>query len=98
MTKRNALVREYKMTGDCDAWGSAMNAWFAVAHELYARHANIPAHWEFKPGCTTTAENARDDGNYWFEVFQDYGTDDLIRFGNILERYARLIRRAGKDY
>lgn len=95
---RNALVREYRMMGDCDAWGSAMNAWFAVAHELYARRADIPLHWEFKPGCTTTPENARDDDNYWFEAFVGVSDADLVRFGNILERYSRMLKRAGEDY
>lgn len=96
--RKSGLIAEYRNMGDCDAWGSSMQAWFAVAHELFARGADIPSHWEFKPGICLTPETAREDDNYWFEVFGEYSDEDLVTFGNILERYARLLKHLEQNY
>ena len=96
MVNLNELKSEYKLQADSgDKWGSGMSAYFSVAAELWWRGDDIPRHWQYSPGC---ASDPREPEDYLYSVFNECSSDDLERFGNILERYTRNLDRIGESY
>lgn len=90
------LMQEFRLMGDFgDAWGTTMGAWFDVAAELYNRGADIPAEWRYRPGACSGAQEVSD---YWAEIFKAYSDAELLKFGRILNRYAGVLKTAGRDY
>ena len=89
------LISEYRVAVcSGDDWGDCMGALFDIAAELYLRcQWNVPQHWEYKP-----SPNLRREENYFAGVCRDTPTKELIRVGNILFRYLRLLKHFGKDY
>lgn len=83
---------EFKLSSDWkhDPWGECLNHWFDVAEVLYTRGVTIPQHWEYHPGAGEDIVNN--------EQYLTMNDDELIAWGNVLERYTRLLRAAGKDY
>lgn len=77
-----------------DPWGSTMGWRFDIAAELYLRGAEVPEGWEYRPSPGMTE---RED-TYEAEIAAQCDTESLVRFGNVLQRYDRLLRRAGMDY
>ena len=90
------LVAELR-SGDLhyDPWGTAMGAFFAVAAELQWRGTDIPAKWQYTPGCA--ADQREPDGD-WFALLEAADEEVLLSFGEMLHRYTDLLRRDGKDY
>lgn len=90
------LSNIYKETHDTyDPWGAAIVAFFGVAAELCHRGESTPAHWQYSPGM---GDDPREPEDYLFEDFEQADTEDLIQFGNVLERYTRNLDRTGKSY
>lgn len=102
MTGYQVLMGEFR-TGDFyDAWGTTMGFFFATADVLYHETAEeIPSRWQFRhgQGCQGV-----DNDSYPDAMILDYlnagdiEADDLIRFGNVLDRYAGILDAAGKSY
>lgn len=90
------IRNEIDLSGpDPDRWGEAMGAFFDIADVLEHEGAEIPHSWGWHHGplCTGT------------EAYERFGfaanhapLAAFVRAGNILERYTRLLRRAGLDY
>ena len=88
------LGDEFKMAEDWrgDPWGCATIVLFEVAAELWVRD-ECPPQWGY-----SLASDPRDIESYWFDVLDEAQTDDLIHFGNVLERYRAKLKLQGKDY
>lgn len=89
------LIKELKVDLHSDEWGHAMSAWFDVAAEAFHRCLDIPSHWEYRP---SPCNDPRDLDSWFARVAVDASDDELIKFGNLMERYTRILQRAGKDY
>jgi hypothetical protein len=89
------MMQEFRLGDFGDAWGTTMGAWFSVACELYNRGANVPDAWKFRPAATSGPQEVDE---WWQEVFADASDADILRFGRVLTRYARILEKAGKDY
>ena len=86
-----SAFREDDLTGD--PWGTAMSWWFSVAGELhFNRNVECPSHWEHRAGM------GPDEDSWPFETIKNESTEDLVRFGNILCRFAGIMERQGRSY
>jgi len=86
---------DFKLFRDThDSWGSTMGLWFSIASELWWR-GEVPAGWDYSPGA---ASDPRDPDDYFFELIYNESTEDLISFGEVLQRHARFLRFKGCDY
>ena len=79
-----------------DKWGSAMIAFFTVANEINHREQNTPSSWQYRPSPVMGDQREHDDG--MFEACENANLNDLIHFGNILERYTQNLDRLGVSY
>lgn len=88
------LKEEFKFSGDSgDPWGSCLSVHFQLADYLhFKRSASVPQHWEYSPGLGSDIDPE------WENFFESTPLEQLIQFGNILERYANILRTQGKDY
>jgi hypothetical protein len=90
-------------SGDSDVWGWGMGHMFAVAATLYLRDEDIPYEWHYRPAPGMTEEDERADSLTSSDLLDEYdaGTIDgeaLCHAGNVLDRYLRCVKHAGKDY
>jgi len=89
------LLAEYRLIGDDgDGYGTCMKWFFAVANELDRRNLICPDHWQYRPS-PFGPEKPED---YEQEICSQATEKALIAFGNMLERYYRLLKAAGMDY
>ena len=89
-TEMDDIKHEFRVDFDShDPWGSVMGWFFDVAETLYARDAYIPEEWQFRPGRGESEESER---------LEDYSSDTLLQFGNVLNRYAAALESAGRSY
>ena len=89
-TEMDVIKYDFRMDLDTyDAWGSVMSWWFDIAEALHARGEDIPAEWQFRPGAGGCEESER---------LEDYSSDTLEQFGNLLNRYASALESAGRSY
>lgn len=84
-----------------DAWGSVMNWLFAVADVLYHHDPDlIPDAWQYHHGEGCDG-NTPDNPDQEIQDGLDDGTwtpEDLVAFGNVLDRWSDMLRAAGEDY
>lgn len=110
---RNPVLEAFRDSFDSyDPWGSVLEAHFQICYTLVRHGAkdSIPADWEFGLGAF---QPTMDDNNpdVWDEdsdgsllgwefdlIMREHGAAPLIHAGNILSRYANLLRLDGKDY
>lgn len=85
------LVAEFRCFKSDMSFDDAMLAWFDAAHEAHFRNLYIPPHWEFNPGHVKRHDP---DDAFANEVIVDAKANALIKFGNLMERYSRLLKRA----
>ena len=89
-------MAEFRLgSGDGDPWGQTMQWWFCVADELYHVHGTVPADWQFR---ASPLGPANEPDEYPDCIVALAGPEDLIRFGTVLARYERWLRRAGHAY
>lgn len=90
------MKTEFKLTGDGDRWGNTMNWLFNIADEIYFnRNFEVPVEWEFKPSCLGPSNDPED----WVQQIVISSNDvELLHWGKVLNRYADLLRKHGKDY
>lgn len=87
------LKAEYALSFD-DPWGTTMAWWFAIAGEMYSRSLHIPTEWQYQPGLGGGVDPDAYETHFCTEA-----TDHaLIKFGNLLFRYAKCLERHGKAY
>jgi len=91
-----AMKADFKMSFDDDAWGHTMNWLFHIADELYHnRETPVPEAWRFRP----SPLGPINEPDEWETTIVQAATDEeLVSFGNLLNRYARALKYAGKDY
>ena len=91
--------------GDGDEYGTTVGWHFAIAEllTLLEFHDDIPAAWQFRaaPGLdsATWADDSHENGELW-ALGQDgeLTAESLTYWGNVLARYATILRAAGNDY
>ena len=86
------LKAEYNLDSS-DPWGTCMAWWFAVAGEMFERGLWVPEEWRYWP-----SPPARDPDQYEAEICMRAGDAALSRFGDVLNRYASRLKKAGKSY
>lgn len=90
------IKSEYKMMHDKgDPWGSVMQAWFSCAAELWQRGLVVPVAWGYSPGLAAVPTDPED---FMYDLFRGADNQSIVKFGNVLAKYAGLLKRAGKDY
>ena len=92
----DALRADFRLCRTGDSWGDCMGFWFAVSEELFwHRNVDPPANWRYRPGAATRGP---DYDNPALMFLEDASVDGLIRFGDVLDRYSRMLRAAGRNY
>lgn len=85
-----------------DPWGSVLEWLFALAETAYHAGLDIPSEWEFHDSPAHHAEYEPEgyEAERVQEMYEcgEVTGDDLITFGQVLNRYADILREAGKDY
>jgi hypothetical protein len=90
------IKQEYRLTYCGDKWGHTMSWLFHIADELYHhRETPVPDDWGFRP---SPLGPSNDPDSYETECVAEATDEELVRFGNVLNRYAGLLKRAGRDY
>ena len=85
--------KEFRLVNDGDSWGAHYDAWFGVCEILYFKEESIPFSWQFKKGGRLI-----DKLNYWYSIFINVDSKDLLKIGAFLERYHSLLKYYEKDY
>jgi hypothetical protein len=76
-----------------DPWGTVMQWHFNLCEHLYWHiEEEVPSAWQFRPGMGGAPEREE------YSPFDNVPYEDLVKFGNVLARYASKLRQAGKDY
>jgi hypothetical protein len=91
-----------------DPWGSTIEAHFQICYTLVRYGAEVPADWQFSAGAFSPAmddndpDNEDGEGSYlgWeFDLLMREGHySNLIHAGNVLSRYAALLKANGHSY
>ena len=68
-----------------DGLDTAKEAWFECVGRLYLNGVSIPTKYEYRPGLSPCQEDT-----YFFEIFKESETCDLIEIAEFLYRYVRL--------
>ena|ERR1700760_3529556 len=97
-------LRKLFREGDSyDAWGNAMEFFFAVAHVLWHETAEpIPSAWGY--GHSPVCDRITNDDEwtaYDIRVMladEEITEDDLLTFGWVLDKYTNAMRAAGMNY
>jgi len=80
------LKAEFKLDDwEYDPFGTVMDHWFNVSAALTLRGHEVPAHWEYRPGPLGPEIDLH------HQHLMDVRPDALTAWGNILERYHRLM-------
>ena len=86
---------EFKMMAT-DDWGTSMTWWFTIADEIYFnRDFPVPKSWQFKP---SPFGPSNDQEDYTTDIVQEMNDDDLLKFGLLIDRFARHLKFHGRSY
>ncbi len=92
----NDLKSEFRLTSDGDIWGTVMQWWLSIADEMYFyRDFQVPQCWEFKP---SPLGPSNDTDDYVANCIAEADDISLIRFGNLIHRYASRAKNTGLSY
>ena len=88
---------EWRIAATGDDWGDAMSAWFVIADEIYFNRSrlDVPDEWRFRP---SPLGESNDPDDFVVGVVRLADDDVLMRFGQLMNRYCRLLKHLGKDY
>ena len=92
------LKAEFRLTDDLgDSWGNAMQWWFTIADEIYFNRDKlcVPDEWQFKP---SPLGPSNDPDDYVTNVVKNTPDETLMGFGNLVHRYASLLKSKRMDY
>lgn len=91
------LKNEYSLVNDPgDKWASCLGAHFDLCEYLHSKDIEVPYHWEYCPSPVASKEIL--EPSYFQELFEKCDNKVLINFGDLLHRYANLLRLNGEDY
>lgn len=82
-----------------DQYGFCVGLHFELCEYLRFKKLSIPEHWEYKAGFgiySRFGDLIEENPTAW--IFQTYSHKTLVHLGNVLSRYARLLKHYGKDY
>lgn len=89
------LMQEFRLFYDSgDPWGSTMGWWFSVAGEMWERGLAIPDAWQYR----ASPFGGRDPDAYETPICESATDEALILFGRAMNRYAGILKAAGRDY
>lgn len=95
MSTYRELRNELRIGWDSgDRWGSTMGLFFDACDELYRRGEDIPDAWGFRASPLGVGEPDTLEG----EILLDALSDDILRLGNVLDRYRGMLIAQGEDY
>lgn len=82
-----------------DPWGNAMSLWFSVADYIWFETEYMtPAHWEYRAGAGRGGLDDLEEYDPWlYNALASAEIETLIRTGNVLERYTRMLDNAGRS-
>ena len=84
---------------DIDPWGHTMDWFFTIAHLLYCTYGKTPEHWEYRPGGFGSKEIDEDEYELIYLYDLKYiSEEDLVFFGNCLNRIETQLKKMGRDY
>ena len=93
------LLGHVRDADGADPWGESHAWWFAAAAKLEFEFNGAPEEWRFCPGTGITSDSWRESfGSYELDMLEGADEETLIRFGNIMGRWASKAKAAGKDY
>ena len=83
-----------------DPWGHTMEWFFTIAELLYFFYGKntVPKEWEFSPGAFTTKLNEEDFPLIYDYDLKYYPMEDLVFFGNFLNRMVSILDKKGRSY
>lgn len=95
---KTGLAADFRLMSDWkyDPYGSAVGMHFTIAFELYHRGCEIPGKWEFRP--PMGSGDIREHEDAFFDSCEGATEADLVSFGNVLSRYASILRAQGRSY
>ena len=85
---------DFALIQDGDLWGTALDAWFECAGQMYYRGMRIPDDWHY----STPTSDPRNEDSFFYESFNNASDKQLETIGSFLFRYCQLLKRHGKDY
>lgn len=93
----NDLKKEFNLFSDGDHWGETMHWWFAAAEEIYLNRdqLEVPEDWRYHQSPLGAVNDPED---YATVAVQGSNDEDLMRFGMLLNRRARLLDHLGYSY
>jgi hypothetical protein len=89
------LREEFRLSRCRDAWEDTVHWFYTVADDLHTRVGFTPPHWEYIP---SSRGPSNDPDDHAAALANEVGTETLVKFGEVLYRYARALRSAGLDY
>lgn len=96
------ILHEWSLTGDGDTWADTLEWCHAVADYLWHTDPEmIPESWEFHhgAGCRGRSDYCYNTETLWYLNHRCGVTlDDIVHFGNVMVRYASILRAEGRDY
>ena len=95
MSTHAELKQEYKLASSGDSFGDCMGWLFPIAIELDVRGDIVPDSWRYRAGALGSHH---EPDCYVAEVLQDYDSETLTKFGNVLSRYQSKLHAAGLTY
>lgn len=101
LDNNNPFLFEFRMNADSDEWGTTMSWMFAICDYLTDGNVEVPREWEFRQspfGSDTEAYEYQIIDEIFIHSDDDDKTQTLIHAGDILVRYAHLLKSLGKDY
>ena len=92
------LKQDLELSQDGDDWGWSMSCLFAIADVLYDEGL-VPDEWHFRQSPFGPNAESWEYQRILDLVDCKYATlDDVLEFGNILNRYCDILRAQGRDY
>lgn len=96
MTTYETLKETFGVAQGPDLWAETKHWWFVIADEIYwNRDFEVPEEWQFEPS-PLGPQNEEDD--FVTHVVQEASDEDLMDFGALIHRYARLLDYMGLSY
>lgn len=93
--ERRLIRRHVRLHFDGDWWGTVVSCLFCICYVLNCRGVVVPDEWGYHPGNMPTPESVDSDMSYGFELFYN---QELVYFGNVMNRLADKLKEQGRSY
>ena len=99
MTEYQELVREIALFWDnSDVYGSVIGSWFPLAWTLQYERDGCPDDWRYRPGAGASELEEDTSDVMYVDIYREYSTDVLLRFGSRLNRLYRRLEHRQETY